>query len=128
MKKLRRVFAAITVVVMLFALASTAMASRLEHTNREIRGGPSQSVMVASRDRSINIEARVDSWIRRSQSNWRMRGYYGANACTELSPEIVRTGNWLADFISYPDAVNIKMSIASTNYSDYLIWSGITYC
>lgn len=130
MKKLAKLTSAVMALVMIFALASTAFASSKTHTNRKIYGGPSQSVMSATRDRSINIEARVDSWVKRSQSNWRMRGYSGGTStpCTELSPEIVLTGNWLADFTTYPSSVTIKMSIASTSASDYLIWSGVTYC
>ena len=131
MKKSTRIIVMVLVVVMVLAVASTALASSQTHSNRKIYGGPSQSVMWATRDRSVNIEARVDSLVKRSQSNWRMRGYSTSSgtACTVLSPEIVRTGNWLADFTSYPSGVNIKMSIASSSSSDYLIFSsGVTYC
>ncbi|MBD5560213.1 MAG: hypothetical protein HDQ87_07655 [Clostridia bacterium] len=128
MNRLRKTMATLLVALCIIGCSSVALASRVTFTSKRIYGGASQSVATLARERSINIEQRVDYVNWNGQSDWKFRGYNGGEACTELKTiPSTGVGNWLADFTKYPSAVTVRESIRSSSPSDYLIFSGILY-
>ena len=126
MSRLQKIIATVLVALCIIGYSSMALASRATFTNKRIYGGSSQSITSLARERSINIEQRVDSISWNGQSGWKFRGYSNGQPCTALTT-ITGTGNWLADFISYPTVVSFRESINSTSAADYLSFNGIVY-
>lgn len=128
MKKSRKIIVMVVVVVLMLAVASTAFASSMTFEWYPVYGGPSQAIVTLARQRSYNIEQRVDGVAWNGQGSWKVRGYSQAtgSSCTGIT-SLTGTGNFLADFTSKPVNVTVKNSIASSDPSRYLEWSGIVY-
>ena len=126
MNKVRKMIAVALVVLSVFSVSAVAFASSYTFNNKLIYGGPSQNIVTLRRERSINIEQRVDKVRMNGQSGWKLRGYSNGQACTAVTT-IGGTGNWLANFISYPTYVAFYESIASSSSAAYLSFDGTVY-
>lgn len=122
---MKKLISLVLVFVMIMAISATALAATGNFTNKYIYGGTSQDVYTGARIRTNNVYVYVSS-VTSLKAGWKFRGYdqSSGSTCTDLSSEITGAGNWYAAYTSLPTTVRVKMSISSTNSSDYLYWSG----
>ena len=111
---------------MALASFSTASATSGTFDKKRVFGGASQVVAEAKRKNEPNtLDVRVTLLEFNGQSNFKYRGYQAgtSTACT-VAKQITGTGYKAATYTASPVYVDLKMSIASSSATDFLIFSG----
>ena len=132
MKKSRlgKMMILVLAIVTVFAFSTTAFASwDISWTNKHITGGNSQIVGTYTRSEPNSMDVDVTSLTLNGQSGWKFRGYLAGTGtkATELQ-SMYTTAYYCADYTTTKYvSMDMKMSIASSSTSDYLIFSGDLY-
>jgi len=133
----KSIFAKMLVLVLalvtVFAFATTAFAVYDEYIyNRSVHGGPSE---FQARDigwyrtepNTMDVYPIAIDWL--GESGWKYRGYIaGSGTATTGLKQMYDTKYYTNAYTSGTYAnMNLKMSISSSDYTDWLVYSGYLY-
>lgn len=127
-----RVLVMALAIIMVLGIASTAFAATTAYdkyySNRYVYGGASQWQWSATRSEPNSMDVKPTSITWNNQSGWKFRGYLGSNYGTVLKP-IYGTQTYTAPYTAgnVGSYYSMRMSIASSNANDNLVYSGFLY-
>ena len=131
-KYMKKIFAFVLVFAMIMAVTSIALAATAAYdkyySDRYVYGGDAQWQWSDYRSEANSMDVKPTGITWNSQSGWKFRGYFGSDYGTVLK-SIYGTQTYTAPYTAGNVGAyySMRMSIASSNSNDNLVYSRYLY-